>query len=579
METIDQIKQVANIIEIASQYTNLHKRGNKHIGLCPFHPDKNPSFTVDEERQLYHCFGCGAGGDIFTLVMEKESLSFPESMRYLAEKYNIKLPEQKKFSPQLAKLEEKLYKVCEDTLAFFKKNLFNTEEGKKAIDYLKKRNISEDAIQELKIGYALNTWDSLINYFQRKNISPGLLEKAGLVLQRQKKEGHYDRFRGRIIFPIFKDTGKVVAFGGRTIFDADPKYLNSPDTPIYTKGHLLYGLNHTKKSIRETGEVILVEGYTDFLIPFQEGVTNIAASLGTSLTPQQVMLAKRFAPRMTISFDGDVPGRKATLRAISLGFENGIQTKVMILPSGHDPDNFIKKYGVEKFKALKEKSIPGLKFLLDSQLQESKMDIPEEKAKVLRNIVREIEKIPDSLVRSEYLKKTSEYLSIEESALRSVIKKGASKKKVDIELDNFFPAEKRLIQILFQDSNIASSVLKEVREEDFMGLKSEPIFSFLSGIFKKKKKPNLHEFKENIDPKLFSSLSKILLEREQGTSVREAEDCLIALRQLSLEKQSRELKDQIAKFERNGEKDKVRTLLNKRHEITKKLSLLSQRNQ
>ena len=265
MEVIDQIKHTASIVEIASQYTTMRLRGKKHVGLCPFHSEKTPSFTVDEEKQLFHCFGCGTGGDIFTLVMEKENLSFPEAIRYLAEKYNIQLPEKKSFSPQMQKLEEGLYKISEDALAFFRRNLFKTKEGEKALEYLRKRKVSDETIQQLKIGYALDSWDSLLNAFKRKGYSPGLLEKAGLVLRRTNKEGHYDRFRGRIIFPIFKLSGKVVAFGGRSLIGQEPKYLNSPDTPIYTKGMLLYGLNFSREAAREKEEIILVEGYTDFL--------------------------------------------------------------------------------------------------------------------------------------------------------------------------------------------------------------------------------------------------------------------------------------------------------------------------
>jgi len=311
MEIIDEIRQVANIIDIASQYTSLKKRGQKYVGLCPFHSEKDPSFTVDEDKQLFHCFGCGAGGDIFTLVMEKENLSFPEALRYLAQKYNLTLPQKKKLSPALLKLEEKLYKINEESLGFFRKNLFNTQEGKNALDYLLKRGISNEVIQKLKIGYASNSWDSLLSFFKEKNTDLKLLEKAGLVIQRTKGDGYYDRFRGRVIFPIFTLTGKVVAFGGRTIYDDDPKYLNSPDTPIFTKGKLLYGLNFCKDSIREKGEMILVEGYTDFLSLFQAGVTNVAASLGTSFTSDQASLARRFASKIIVSYDRDASGEKS----------------------------------------------------------------------------------------------------------------------------------------------------------------------------------------------------------------------------------------------------------------------------
>jgi DNA primase len=577
MEIIDQIRQVANIVDIASRYTTLKKRGKKYVGLCPFHSEKDPSFTVDDEKQLFHCFGCGAGGDIFTLIMEKENLSFPEALRSLAQKYNIALPQQSKVSPQLRKLEEQLFKINEETLAFFKKNLFTSAEGEKAHDYLKKRGVSEKIIQELKIGYAFNSWDSLLSHFQAKGVSPKLLEKGGLVLFNQKKASYYDRFRGRVIFPIFDLTGKVVAFGGRTIFDDDPKYLNSPDTPVYSKGKILYGMNFCKESIRERGEMILVEGYTDFISVYQAGIKNAAASLGTSLTSDQTLLALRFAPRMIVSYDGDSAGRSAAGRAVSLCFEKGLQAKVVLLPQGVDPDNFIRKYGADEYKSLILKSAPSLNFLIDSFLQEKKDDSPEEKARVARLVVREVAKIPDSITRSEYLKKVSEYLSIDEGALRRIIQQKSGEEKAE-EKEPFLPAEKRLLQILYEDEDIAPYVFEEIKEEDIRDLKGKPIFIALSNCFKNGKKPSHHELKEKIDAILLSSLSRVLLEKEQPATVEEAFECINALRQFSLENRSKELKAEIIKSERNGEKEKLRALLSQRQEITRQLSSLSKRS-
>lgn len=578
MDAVDQIRQVASIIDIASQYTTLRKRGKKNVGLCPFHSEKDPSFTVDDEKQLFHCFGCGIGGDIFTLVMEKENLSFPEALKYLAQKYNIPLPQQRKLSPQLLKLEEKLFKISEDALAFFKKNLFNTQEGKGALDYLRKRKISEEIIQKLKIGYALNTWDSLLRFFQKKDISPNLLEKTGLVLPRQNKEGHYDRFRGRIIFPIFNDSGKVVAFGGRTIFNAEPKYLNSPDTPIYSKGKLLYGLNFCKEYIRENGEVILVEGYTDFVSLYQAGIKNIAASLGTSLTSNQIVQAKRFASRIIVSYDADAAGEKAALRAISLGFEKGVEINVMKLPLGLDPDSYLDQHGAESFKNLAKNSTPGWRFWIDFSLREGKPEIPEEKSKIVRQVVEEIQKISDPVVRSEYLKLASEYLSVEEELLRTIAHQKSTEEERSEEKGVFFPAEKRLLQILVEDKLITPYVFAEMKEEDFQGLNSEPIFCALTDCFKNGKTISFHELREKIDPSLLSCLSKILLEKGQQATLEEALDCLYTLRRLSLEKMSKKLKAEIEKLEKSGENEKLRSLLNQRLDITKQLLSLSERN-
>jgi DNA primase len=580
MEIIDQIRNIANIVDIASQYTTLRQRGRKHVGLCPFHSEKQPSFTVDDEKQLFHCFGCGVGGDVFTLIMEKENLSFPEALRYLAEKYNIELPETRKSSPKLRKLEENLFKINEDALAYFKKNLFNTSEGHKALEYLKKRGITEETIQKFKIGYALNSWTALVDFFQGKGVSANLLEKAGLVLPGQKKEGYYDRFRGRIIFPIFNLTGKVVAFGGRTFINAEPKYLNSPDTPVYTKGNLLYGLNFCKDSIREKGEVILVEGYTDFIALFQGGITYIAASLGTSLTPSQVSLALRFLrrpPKIIVNYDSDPAGIAAALRAISLSWEKGAQIKVLTLPEELDPDSFMQKYGKEKYLKLLEKSIPGLKFLIDFHLREGRMDIPEEKAMVVKNVVKDIEKMPDPFVRSEYLRQTSEYLSVDEDLMRRVAQQKPSEAKRE-QKEPFLPAEKRLLQILLEDKLLAQTVFSEMKKEYFQGLKSEPIVNALSESFKKGATSSIPELKQKIDPSLFSSLSEALMEKEKAPTLEEAVECLNALRQYSLENQAKKLKEQITRIEKKGEKDEISLLIKQLQEIKNQLTTLSQRN-
>ncbi|MBE0460650.1 MAG: DNA primase [Candidatus Aminicenantes bacterium] len=577
MEIIDEIRQVANIIDIASQYTTLKKRGQKYVGLCPFHSEKDPSFTVDEDKQLFHCFGCGAGGDIFTLVMEKENLSFPEALSYLAQKYNLTLPQKKKLSPALLKLEEKLYKINEEALGFFRKNLFNTQEGKNALGYLLKRGISNEVIQKLKIGYASNSWDSLLSFFKEKNTDLKLLEKAGLVIQRTKGDGYYDRFRGRVIFPIFTLTGKVVAFGGRTIYDDDPKYLNSPDTPIFTKGKLLYGLNFCKDSIREKGEMILVEGYTDFLSLFQAGVTNVAASLGTSLTSDQASLARRFASKIIVSYDRDASGEKAASRAISICLEKGVQVKAIILPKGFDPDSFIKKHGPDRFNSLISESVPGMKFLIDEKLKEGRMDVPEEKAKVIQSIASEIEKIPDPVVRNEYLKQASEYLSIDETFMRSIIQKKSSQKPYS-EKEYFLPAEKRLLQIIFEDSLIATGIVEDINDDDYKGLKSEPVFQAFKEFFKLKKPPNFNEFRKKIDPTLFSCLSKILMEKGSPPSLKEARYCIAALREFSFEKQSKALKAQITTMEKNGKIDQLPNLMKQLQELKRQQSILSQRD-
>jgi DNA primase len=570
MEIIDQVRQAADIVDIASQYTTLRRRGRKHVGLCPFHSEKDPSFTVDSEKQLFHCFGCGVGGDVFTLVMEKENLTFPEALNHLAERFHIPLPQKTKLSPELQKLEEKVYKANEAALGFFRRSLLQRGEGEAALAYLKKRNMSQETIEVLKIGYAPNSWNALLDYFKAKGTEPALLEKAGLVLPGQKKAEYYDRFRGRIIFPIFGLTGKVVAFGGRTIADADPKYLNSPDTPVYSKGKLLYGLNWTKEAVGKAGELILVEGYTDFASLHQAGVRNVAASLGTALTTYQVGLAKRFSPRIIINYDGDAAGQNAAFRAVPICFENGVQTRVLVLPQNLDPDGFIRKYGRQPYLDLADKSVSGLKFLIDINLRTGRLNIPEEKSRIIKSIVAELDKIPDSIVRSEYLHQTGEYLGVDESFLRQIIEtRPAGLPKADQAL--FLPAEKRLLQIMLEDKELASGLLAEAQEEDFRGLRGEPAFTFILDCARQAKRLILSELSKAVGPDLSRSLSELMQERRGQGSREEAEDCLQTLRKTALEARLRALQREIVRCERNGEKEKLSALLSQRQALTKKI--------
>jgi len=573
MEIVDQLRQIANIVEIASQYTTLRLRGRKHVGLCPFHAEKTPSFTVDAEKGLYHCFGCGVGGDVFSLVMEKENLSFPEALKYLAEKYNVPLPEQRKISPQALKLEEQILNVNESALALFRQNLLNTQEGKNALEYLKKRDIPDKIIQEFKLGYALNTWDALSSYFKNKGVATDLLEKAGLVLPGRKPGEFYDRFRGRLIFPIFTLTGKVVGFGGRTLFNQEPKYLNSPDTPVFSKGHLLYGLNFSKDSIRNSGETILVEGYTDYLSLYLSGFTNVVASLGTALTTHQLGLAQRFAPKIIINYDGDTAGRTAAFRAVPLCFEKGLETHVVVLPNDLDPDGFIKTHGKEEYAKALKAAVPALKFVIDAWVEGKRMAVPEVKTKVLRSILAVLGTIPDAIVRSEYLKQAAEYLSVEESVLRGLSEQRQGQKTEEAR-DLFLAAEKRLIQILIENKELRPYIFAEVRDEDFEGLKSEPIFRIISDYFKKDKDLILHELQKEIGPSLSRQLSEALLEKGNPPTAEEALDCLCALQKSCKENELKRIQAELAREEKKGDRDKVQALLFQKQDLIKQIMAL-----
>jgi DNA primase len=572
MEIIDQVRQAANIVEIASQYTTLRARGRKHVGLCPFHSEKTPSFTVDSEKNLFHCFGCGVGGDVFTLVMEKENLSFPEALKSLADRYHITLPEQRRISPQALKLEEQVLKVNEAALAYFKKNLTHTPEGEKAQEYLKKRGIPEDLAEEFKLGYAMNTWDALTASFKAKGTSPSLLEQAGLAVPGRKGGEFYDRFRGRLIFPIFGLTGKVVGFGGRSLFNQEPKYLNSPETPVYAKGHMLYGLNFSKDAIRGAGESILVEGYTDFLSLYRSGFKNCVASLGTALTSQQVGLVQRFAPRIVVNYDGDAAGRTAAVRAVPLCFEKGLETRVLVLPDNLDPDGFLEKHGRDAYLKLLEAAAPGLSFIIDASVAGKRMAVPEVKTKVLRSILELIEAIPDAFVRSEYLTQAAQRLRVDESVLRG-LSAGARKgpESGGAADATVLPAEKRLLQIVLEDGEIRRQVLAEVRADDFKGLKSEPVFKIILDWFKKGKDVIFHELQKEIGPPLAGTVSRALADKGQPPTLEEAFDCLCALQVTCKESELKRIQAEIGELGKDGDLGTLETLLRRKQAITKQI--------
>ncbi|HMA53736.1 MAG TPA: toprim domain-containing protein, partial [Acidobacteriota bacterium] len=446
-------------------------------------------------------------------------------------------------------------------------------EGKKALEYLKKRGLSDETIQTLKIGYALNAWTALIEFFKSKEVPVSLLEKGGLALPGSRPGEYRDRFRGRVIFPIFSLTGRIVAFGGRTVVDAEPKYLNSPETPLYSKGKLLYGLNFTKDAIRREGTAILVEGYTDLSSLYQAGITNVVASLGTALTPWQVGQAQRFASRLVVNYDGDSAGRTAAARAVPLGLEKGLNIDVLVLPDDLDPDAYVRKYGRDRYLALMKKTVPGLDFLIESLAAGVRMGIPEEKGKVARAVVREIEKVPDAVARSEYLGRASAKLGVSEELLRTIIENRPPDKGAE-EPGLFCPAEKRLFQILMSDPSLAPYVFAECGEEIFRGLQSEPIFQYILECFRNDLGWSFPGLQGKVPPALMSQLARALFEKSSGGSVEEAQECLRSLRKVHLQNRLKEIQQKIARSEKKGEKEELLALLYQKQDVTKQILAL-----
>jgi len=416
---IDEVRSASDIIDVISSYVALKKRGKNYLGLCPFHQEKTPSFNVSPEKQMYHCFGCGVGGNVFTFIMEHDKVSFIEALKTLADRAGIALPQEAGGVDSSGTENEALYAACRLAAFHFHENLTATIEGKLALEYFHHRGFSDGTIRAVGLGYSMNSWDSLVRHAASNNMSADVLERAGLVVKRDDGSGFYDRFRGRAMFPIFSASGRVIGFGARKMREDDPlgKYINSPETPIYNKSRSLYGLFQAKDAIREKEYAILVEGYADLISVFQAGCENIVASSGTALTEDQIRLVAHYARNITLVYDADSAGSKATIRGVDLIIENGLDVKVAELPQGEDPDSFVKKHGGTEFQKLLDGAVSFLDFKARLFQSQGLLATPEGQTRAVRSIVETIAKMKDELKRNFYIKHVSERYDIYETVL------------------------------------------------------------------------------------------------------------------------------------------------------------------
>lgn len=418
-EKIEEIRAAVDIVDVVSDYVQLKRSGSRYKGLCPFHQEKTPSFSIDPDKNLYYCFGCGAGGDVFTFLQEIESVSFIESARMLAERTGIPLPEDD-IDPEQASKTEAIYHALRFAGRFFYRQLTQTERGAPALDYLRERGFTPQTIKRFGLGYAPDAWDALLNAAEAKQIEPEVLEEAGLVIERKDGSGYYDRYRNRIIFPIFSHVGKVLGFGGRILDDdADqPKYINSPETRVYHKSKVLYGLRRAKSEIRQTEEALLVEGYTDVIALHQAGIENAVASSGTSLTPEQVEALGRYGKRIVLLYDADEAGARAAIKGLNLVLGQGLGAYAVELPEGEDPDSFVQTHGAEAFEeyiAGERRDMPEFRY--QRARREGALGTPEDRVDVQRKIVASIARIPDQNLQREYVRRTSDVLDVPDTDL------------------------------------------------------------------------------------------------------------------------------------------------------------------
>ena len=417
----EEIKRTADIVELIGQFVQLKKAGRNYVGLCPFHAEKDPSFTVSPERQTFHCFGCKKGGDIFSFWMEYHGSTFPEAFKDLAERYQVTVSEGP-VSPkqgERAALREVLFKTNEKAAAYFQDSLTHPVNGKPGREYLARRSLPKEIVSEFRLGYAPDKWEGLTGFLRLHHVDLGMAVQAGLIIAK-KGGGYYDRFRGRIIFPIFNLRKQVVGFGGRVLDDSLPKYLNTPETPVFRKGEFPYGLQATYKMIREKQRAVIVEGYMDFLALMRHGLDEVVATLGTALTDSHVRKLKGYAKNAIMVFDSDEAGKAAVLKSLPLFLNEGVTARAVVLPHGHDPDSFVGAHGLVQFSELLNRAPSLFDFYLEQKVATGDSD--EEKIAVLKELLPCLSEIRSFSLQSLYVQRLSDKIGIKEEVVLSELK-------------------------------------------------------------------------------------------------------------------------------------------------------------
>ncbi|MGB2697305.1 MAG: DNA primase [Candidatus Zixiibacteriota bacterium] len=484
-DLIDRIRESNDIVDLISEYVPLKKRGKNYMGLCPFHPEKKPSFSVSQDKQIYYCFGCGQGGNVITFLMNHDKLGFTEAVRTLAKKAGITLP-RKPIDREKQEIYDKLYFANQIAHQFFQNCLNHKTMGKRARDYLETRGLKQEIIESFGIGYAPAGWEGLLRFAKTKGVDLRILNSAGLVVQSERKEGYYDRFRDRLIFPISNLSGRIIGFGGRVLKEEDePKYLNSPETLIYQKGKLLYGLNLSKEIIRENNSAVVVEGYMDLISLYQAGMKNVVASSGTAFTSDQARLLSRYAEEVFLLFDSDSAGRKAALRSVDSLFDYGLEVLVMDLPSGEDPDSFVRKYGAKSILEKKKEAKSFIDFKVESIGEKFfKLSLSEQE-RIISEFSQTAQNIGDPVRRSLFLTKVAQKLEVDERILLNSIKKVKPPSATEkVTQNRTVSGERRFemefLRILMEDDKLLNAALAQLAATDFSFPEHQQIFEILT---------------------------------------------------------------------------------------------------
>lgn len=531
-ETIEKIKEENDIVDIISETVSLKRSGSSYIGLCPFHNDKSPSFSVSQNKQIYKCFSCGESGNVITFVMKSKNMNFVEALKYLADKVNIPLDLGNGESREVTRRKELLYKVNVEAGKFFFYNLMQSKVSK---DYFLNRGINPNTIKRFGLGYAKDGWSNLIYHLKKRGFKEDLLLEAGLILKNEKRGTFYDRFRNRVMFPVFDSKGRVIGFGGRVLDDSKPKYLNSPETPIFHKGTNLYGLNFALKNKIPDRYFIIVEGYMDCISLHQYGITNAVASLGTALTTNQARMLKRYADKVIISYDADAAGQNATVRGLGILRDAGLDVRVLLIPQGKDPDEFLRINGREAFLKLIEKAVP----LLDYRLKRAGEGV---NFRDEQSLIKYGQKVADILLelnpieKDVYIKKISEDTGLKEQSIYDLISAEKSRKK-DENMNNledvrtklyvepaYLKAEKSILKLMINDYYF-NEIVNTVDRDIFNLEAHKKIFSLiLEG--KKENSSNIINYVENRCDDLESSKEWVKIKETKVLEANNVKDIL-----------------------------------------------------
>jgi DNA primase len=576
----EKVKQQADIVRVVGEYVRLKKSGQNFTGLCPFHAEKSPSFAVHPTKQIYHCFGCGVGGDVFKFVMEMEKCAFPEAIRVVAEKCGISIPRPRERSPEERKENQQrsvLVEMHREAQSFFVKQLEGTLEGKAARAYLEDRGLDKDTISRFGIGYAPSGGDLLPRQFKSK-YSEKLLVDSGLV-SRDQGGRLFDRFRRRITFPISNESGKIVAFGCRALGDDQPKYLNSPETPIYSKSNLLYHMDRAKEGIRRQDFAILVEGYMDAIAVARAGISNVVASCGTSLAEPQIKLLGRFTRRVIVNYDPDAAGQNATERSLSLLLEQDFEVRVLALPpvgnKKADPDLFIREMGKDAYLKLLKEAPPYVDYLI-ARARQMDLTTGEGKLRAVNFLLPYVQKIPNRILRSEWATRIAQQLRLDEPVLRAALSKAASERRSEVKTQPELvgraakPVERRLIRMLAEAEGFRHELAQQLQNARlYHGLETERIFAALVIASLAGQPLQATEVAAVLEERDRRLLFEILFEEANEPTWEEAQSCIEALQHRQAEHELAEVQRSI---EANPPAPEMRGLLEKKQDLMRRLA-------